>query len=272
MHLTYRLLAPSVFAIAFVSWQTSIVAEDVSTQVTPLRLAHAHNDYEHKRPLLDALDLGFMSIEADVYLNDGELLVAHHWLQISKDRTLRNLYLEPLRQRTLQFAGSVFGNGEPITLLVDIKRDGATAYAALDKLLAEYREIISSTENGAFQERAVNVIVSGDRAAAEIANSNPRYVGIDGRLSDLSRDVDAKLMPLISDNWSQHFKYRGTGEMSDQERAKLIDIVSRAHAKGQQVRFWATPDYEKLWTELESAGVDLIGTDDLNRLAEFLRK
>ncbi|MEU9588105.1 hypothetical protein AB0D70_32420, partial [Streptomyces werraensis] len=38
----------------------------------PLPRAHAHNDYEHDRPLLDALDHGFTSVEADIYLVDGE--------------------------------------------------------------------------------------------------------------------------------------------------------------------------------------------------------
>src|SRR4030095_12119754 len=44
---------------------------------TPLLRAHAHNDYEHTRPLLDALEQGFCSVEADIYLIDGELRVAH---------------------------------------------------------------------------------------------------------------------------------------------------------------------------------------------------
>ena len=37
---------------------------------TPLPRAHAHNDYEHPRPLLDALSHGFCSVEADVHLVD----------------------------------------------------------------------------------------------------------------------------------------------------------------------------------------------------------
>ena len=41
----------------------------------PLWRAHAHNDYEHPRPLLDALDHRFGSVEADIYLVDGQLLV-----------------------------------------------------------------------------------------------------------------------------------------------------------------------------------------------------
>jgi hypothetical protein len=37
----------------------------------PLTSAHAHNDYEHSRPLLDALDNGFCSVEADIWLTNG---------------------------------------------------------------------------------------------------------------------------------------------------------------------------------------------------------
>ena len=39
--------------------------------------AHAHNDYEHTHPLADALEQGFCSIEADIHLVNGKLLVAH---------------------------------------------------------------------------------------------------------------------------------------------------------------------------------------------------
>src|SRR5689334_22425965 len=66
---------------------------------TPLPRAHAHNDYEHARPLLDALDQGFGSVEADIYLVDGQLLVAHNRQDVKRERTLEKLYLAPLKQR-----------------------------------------------------------------------------------------------------------------------------------------------------------------------------
>lgn len=50
----------------------------------PLVHAHAHDDYEHKRPLFDALDRGFCSVEADVHLVDGQLLVAHIRVQFDR--------------------------------------------------------------------------------------------------------------------------------------------------------------------------------------------
>ena len=64
---------------------------------SPLDHAHAHNDYVHARPLLDALDRGYGSVEADIYLVDGALLVAHARDSVRADRTLESLYLAPLR-------------------------------------------------------------------------------------------------------------------------------------------------------------------------------
>jgi len=68
------------------------------TDATPLARAHAHNDYLHPRPLLDALDHGFTSVEADVWIVNGALLVAHDQRDVMPERTLRALYLEPLRR------------------------------------------------------------------------------------------------------------------------------------------------------------------------------
>lgn len=237
----------------------------------PLLHAHAHNDYLHQRPLLDALDHGFTSVEADVYLVEGELLVAHTRAELDPKRTLRKLYLDPLREKVGQGRGRVWPGGPSLTLFIDIKADGERAYRALARLLAEYDDMLSVVREGRHEERAVTVVVSGDRARDVISADKPRYVGIDGRLSDLDSTAPSDLIPLISDNWVLHFRWRGEGPFAEAERAKLADIVRRAHNRGRRVRFWATPENELLWRELLAAGVDLINTDDLPRLERFLR-
>ena len=246
--------------------------KSVAPLPTPLANAHAHNDYLHKRPLLDALDHGFTSIEADVFPVDGQLLVAHTFLELSKDKTLESIYLKPLRDIVKRNSGSIYGNGKPIILLVDIKTKGVEAYALLDSLLKSYDDIVSSHLDGKFLEKAVTIIISGDRPRAEIEKSNPRYAAIDGRLGDLEFASSASLVPLISDNWGNHFKYRGQGEMAAAEREKLAAIVKKCHEQGRRLRFWATPENSTLWAELQNAGVDLIGTDDLKALQKHLQK
>src|SRR3954469_7012674 len=70
----------------------------LGAQVIPLEHAHAHNDYEHARPLAEALEHGFTSVEADIWLVDGQLLVAHDRDKVDTARTLESLYLAPLRK------------------------------------------------------------------------------------------------------------------------------------------------------------------------------
>src|ERR1041384_749948 len=98
---------------------------------SPLDRAHAHNDYEHTRPLLDALDRGFGSVEADIYLVNGALLVAHERDSVRADRTLEALYLAPLRAWTAAHGGRVYGDRPPLTLLIDVKSQADSTWAAL---------------------------------------------------------------------------------------------------------------------------------------------
>lgn len=237
----------------------------------PLSEAHAHNDYKHKRPLLDALEYGFCSVEADIYLVEGELLVGHDPQDLKAGQTLRKLYLEPLRKRIKLNRNRVYGGEQmEFTLLIDIKSDGDTTYRALSELLGDYDEVFTGTKDGVTTKRAVTAIISGNRAKGIIVADNPRYAGIDGRLKDLDSKLDKHLLPLISDRWSSHFKWNGQGEMPAAERQKLHAIIKKAHANGRRVRFWATPEKVAVWRELQAAGVDFINTDDLPGLQRFL--
>jgi hypothetical protein len=237
---------------------------------TPLSNAHAHNDYYHKRPLLDALDRGFTSIEADVFLVGGELLVGHYDYELRPERTLKALYLDPLEKRAAANNGRIFDGDQRLTLLVDFKTDGPAAYAALAKLLAEYDGLFSEMKDGKFVPRAVDVIVTGNRPVELIERDPHRRVAVDGRKEDLDGNVPKELVPLVSENWSNHFKWRGQGEMPAAEREHLEALVKKAHQQGRRLRFWGAPDDESVWAEQLDAGVELVGADDLDALQRFL--
>ncbi len=237
----------------------------------PLAQAHAHNDYFHARPLLDALDHGFTSVEADIFLHDDRLLVAHYQWQLKHARTLQALYLDPLRERVKAGKGSVHADGKPFYLLIDIKDGAEPTYAALTKVLAQYPEMISVVRDGKLEPKAVNVIISGSRPKQMMAAEKVRYAGIDGRWEDLDSDMPSHLMPLISDRWGKYFRWNGKGEISDAERERLVTAVNKAHDRGRRIRFWATPDTVPVWRVLQTAGVDAINTDDLDGLESFLR-
>ena len=244
-------------------------------EVVPLEQAHAHNDYEHTRPLYDALDHGFTSVEADVHLVDGELLVSHDPEDVEEDLTLQSLYLDPLRERVRENSGRVYAGGPQFTLLIDVKTDAEETYTALRRVLEEYGAMLTVFGPDDRKDGAIVVIISGNRAREVMAGEAVRYAGYDGRLDDLESGAPSTFIPLISDKWTARFMWQGTGPMPESERQKLRDIVETAHAQGQRVRFWATPDdrseaRQAVWRELMAAGVDLINTDDLEGLQQFL--
>ncbi len=240
-------------------------------EVSPLPNAHSHNDYEHSRPLLDALDQGFCSVEADVYLVDGRLLVAHALAQTRPDRDLDSLYLAPLHERVKRNGGRVHREHPEFFLLIDIKCEAAPTYGALKALLAKHAEMLTTWEPDGVHPGAVTVILSGTRpTVANLLSEKTRFVAIDGRTKDLEGNAPSTVVPLISDRWGALFKWRGAGPMPKDECARLNGMVQKAHAQGRKIRFWAIPDNPAGWAALRQAGVDLINTDHLPELRQYL--
>src|SRR5918998_387490 len=75
---------------------SAISAQDFSS-------AHvfAHNDYAGDKPFHTAYDLRVGYIEVDVFLLDGDLMVAHQRNEIRAGRTLEELYLHPLTKQVV---------------------------------------------------------------------------------------------------------------------------------------------------------------------------
>ncbi|MEV7236878.1 phosphatidylinositol-specific phospholipase C/glycerophosphodiester phosphodiesterase family protein [Streptomyces sp. NPDC051020] len=271
----------TVAAGAVVPLQSAAAAEPAAVAhhcPRPLRRAHAHNDYLHPHPLHDALSHGFTSVEADIFLVDGELLVAHEASDLDPARTLASLYLDPLLARVRANHGAVYpGHRDPVQLLIDIKTDGAAAYLELDRQLQRYRRMLTSYHDGRVRAGAVTPVISGDRAArVPMETQRTRLAFYDGRLDDIGTAATASFVPLISSNWTQSFSWLGTGAFPTAERDRLRALVTAAHREGRRVRFWATPDVagperDAVWSELLAAGVDHLNTDDLAGLELFLR-
>ncbi|MEN9022689.1 MAG: hypothetical protein GWQ05_19280 [Verrucomicrobiaceae bacterium] len=232
--------------------------------------AHAHNDYKHAKPLEDALSHGFQSVEADIFLIDDQLLVAHDRHEVKPERTLQALYLDPLKERANKHNGHIYAKSkEPFYLLIDFKSKSEPTYKALHQVLTQYQDMLTEFKDSQTNRKAVTVIVSGNRPAELLASLKPRLAGRDGRLSDLET-ADPQFTPWISDNWNNHFKWRGTGEIPKAECDKLEAIVKRAHERKLQVRFWAIPDNAESWGLMRLSHVDFINTDKLGQLSTFL--
>jgi len=235
--------------------------------------AYAHNDYWHKRPLLDALDNGFRYVEADVYLRNNQLVVAHILPRFKKIKTLEELYLIPLMKYVAGYENAPQQSGKNpccLTLMIDIKSGAVRTYVALALLLEKYKSILSSYQDGQLTTRNVTVVITGHRPTELISEQKSRLVFMDEDLKQAGKDSSVNIYPIASCKYSSVLKWKGKGAISSDEVQQLKIYVAEAHKNGRKVRLWASPENKRVWSELLKCNVDLINTDKLTTLRKFL--
>jgi len=229
--------------------------------------AHSHNDYERIRPLKNALQNGFISVEADVHLQNGNLLVSHHHPN-KKAPSLEKLYLAPLDSLLHANSGQVYrGYAGPFYLMIDCKTEARTTYRSIRNLIAKFPALLCSSGNC-----PVKIFLSGNRPVQEMVSEGYSGIGIDGRPNDLGKGYSSELMPVISDHFRNWSTWNGKSKPSQDDLMRIKGLVQRVHAEGKKLRLWAIPDHEETWTALLEAGVDFINTDHLQELNHFLTR
>ena len=218
------------------------------------------------RPLDEALENGFNSIEVDVFPVNGELLVAHNAKDIKPEKTIQSMYLDKLSSRAKANKGAIYpGSKTTFWVLVDVKTKGEEAYMNFKMILNRYPELKPSGRNS-----KVRFVISGDRAIASIAADKGKWAGIDGRIDDLGKGYSFEQMPWISGDWTKGKFVSGDAEMFASGIMTLTKTVKLIHTEHRLVRFWGAPDTESIWSLHWTAGVDLINTDHISNLGKWM--
>ena len=188
-----------------------------------------------------------------------------------KYRTLEALYLKPLAERIAANNGQVYkGYNTPIILMIDVKTGADNTYGVLKALLERYRPILSSYNHGRVFGGKITVVLSGHKPYKMIKSEDNRLAFIDEDLRKTANDTAANVYTMSSCKYSKILKWTGDGIMPENERERLITYVTMAHKFGKKVRLWASPENGLVWQELLKCGVDLINTDKLVTLKNFL--
>lgn len=255
-----------IFCLTLVSaFGLTVVAQQ------PLPNAHAHNDYVHKRPLAEALESGFTSIEIDVFLYKGELKVAHVPLGLGKKKNIQQLYLDPIRRIIANNGGRVYsGYSAPVIFMVDFKTDGPETYKKLKEVLAAYSDILTVYHHDSIiEQKAVNILISGSAPVAELLKEDTALATVDADLRSMGDTLQAKVVTRYSSGWGAYFTWKGKGKMPEPQQQKLNALVAQAHSMGKHIRFYHIPDKPEVWRTLKEAGVDWINTDKLKLYNTF---
>ena len=227
--------------------------------------AHSHNDYEQKVPFWTAYNEGFGSIEADIFLENGRLYVAHDTVELKAYKTLEALYLEPLLSVVGKNKGFPFADtSKHLQLLIDIKTDSIHTLNTLIALLQKYRAL--------YKNGSLKFVITGNRPAESLFTSYPPYIWFDGELfKNYSKDALTKIV-LLSDDLKNYWRWSGNQSPSQQELSAIQAGINKAHNLHKPVRFWDAPDYKVAWDRFIHLGVDYINTDHIAALSSFLNK
>ncbi|ASW75673.1 alkaline phosphatase [Chryseobacterium piperi] len=225
--------------------------------------AHSHNDYEQELPFWQAYYANFGSIEADVFLVNGKLWVAHTEKELSQDRTLESLYLDNISKQIKLNKGSIYSDpGKKLQLLIDVKQDYKTTLSALVTTLKKYPEITGNP--------GVKIVITGDRPQPGDFKNYPDYLFFDGDLDKSYTSDELKRVGLFSADLQGLVKWNGKGIPRDEETENIKKVVAAAHAQQKPVRFYGAPDFPNAWLNFIDLGVDYINTDHIPDLKKFL--
>lgn len=249
-----------VLAGSFYLVENKLAAQQL--RYTPAQL-HAHNDYEKAIPFWNAYHAGFGSIEADIFLEKGALLVAHEKQQLNQHITLEKLYLAPLDSILKKYNGNIdTAYTRKLQLLIDIKTEAVPTLDTLIRLLEKYPRITGSDK--------ISIVISGNRPPVNTFKKYPSYLFFDGVFTQSYDAETLKRIALFSDNLKAYTRWNGMGIIPAAERKTIDSLVSVAHRLNKKIRFWNAPDIINTWYQLMRLHADWINTDHVAESASFM--
>ena len=235
---------------------TFLVTLAAYAQQLPI-IYHSHNDYNRTVPFWEAYSQHCASIEADVFLQDGEILVAHNRKDVTAERSLRKMYIEPIVKTFRENGGRMWkGSDDRLQLVVDLKT--GESLPGVIALAEEYPDVFT-TENG------VKIVITGDEPAPDDFGKWPSWLWFDGDFKDGKLNYtpeQLKRIAMISTDFRKFARnWNGKGRMINSELEAVTKAIETAHEAGKPIRFWDAPEGTTAYFTLHKLGVDFFNTD-----------
>ena len=280
----------------------TVSSASFSGSVSPIP-CHSHNDYERRVPLFQALSVGCISVEADLYLpdqsdNTTDILVSHKRNKADDTRTLRSLYTDPLlmilnamNHSPRPTPDGVFTTAplQPLILLLDFKETSSAALRLLWDCLQTHLDPLRSRgylthyspENQTLIHRPLVIVASGALPFpfATDRTLNPHHdIFYDAPLAELFPSGPDRDSPYnISNSYTASSSLPAavgnprllpSTHFSHEQVQTMETQIGQARQLGLTSRYWGTPAFptglrNHVWRELLGRGVGLVNVDEV---------
>ena len=268
---------------------------------------HSHNDYHQSDPLFSSLRHGIKSIEVDVFPRNNDLWVAHTIFDLNPERTIHNLYIEPLlslfrrsrvpenrsttssyyaarpekslieQQRPFPRSGRQerannhlidFRSGV-IHLLVDFKGDPDKSAELLQRAVAPLKPFLSRVDKkGQFHQGKITVLISGNRPKeGSLVHHNGERFLF---VDGRHHDIKRNTDTTLVPLVSFPWRDLHLARALGRGEQHMMNIVRQAHDQGKRIRIWGAPNCEEAWLSMVKSNIDLVSVDDHPRYLRFV--
>ena len=223
---------------------------------------HSHNDYASALPFYGAYSNETGVIEADVFVVNNELFVAHNFKDIAPHNTLKSLYLEPLSLKLKNLGSKAYPSNKPLILMIDIKSDADATLKVIAQQLKTFPDIIVN--------KNIKVVISGNRPNPAQWSAYPEFIYFDGRLNEEYSPEQLARVEMISEDIKVFTPWNGKGVLTQADLEKIQTVIKKVHNQNKKIRFWGTADNVNTWMTLMNLKLDFIGTDNVSELTHFI--
>jgi alkaline phosphatase len=245
----------------------SLTVRPGSSNAQPLHYTvantHSHNDYEQSAPFWAAWQQQFGSIEADIWLVGGKVLIGHDREEIRSGRTLEEFYVKPLLACIEKNRGYPYSDSSRhLQILIDVKADSVATLAALIALLDKYPALEHCS--------CLKWVISGNRPAPSLYTTYPPFIAFDGILHARYTPDELSRIAMMSDDLRHYTRWDSRTGIPDAGLDSLKQAITNSHALHLPVRLWDAPDFPGAWHQLIQLQVDYLNTDHIAELAAYL--
>jgi len=246
------------YLLLFLGFQFTVIGQSVY-----IDKALSANDHKRKKPLFDAINLGFNGISAELKLKKNGTLYCGK-------KTLKELYLEPLKVRSENGIKNIHPtHTDEFIIYFNIASDSNLTFEALLKEIEPYQNILTSFEGTKRSKKPVRIIIGGNIPYSKIFNSAKRYLFAEESVLKLDYSKDETFTFLASLSLKNNFSWSGEKNMPNMEYMSLITHVKSAHKAGRLVRLYDIPESPNAFDILYGSGIDLFEIEDITSFSTY---
>jgi hypothetical protein len=245
----------------------------VNAQVQVMPNMVLTQEFFSEKDIYSTFTQGVVHYEAQIMFIYGEVYVTSQMPDSAKHTmpTFRSAYLMPIYSQYKKNGGKIRENfDDEMYLFLNIKFDPKKTYLKLWEQLSPYNEILTYRMGPQWHEGKLRIVFTGNAPMRVLQQERISFAAVQGTVSDLSKNYDSKIMPIIGIDFQNDISWNGVGKMPFDEFVKFKEIVRKSHEQGKKVRVYNCPDEENIWDVLLKSGVDLINATNATSFSKFL--